>query len=414
MSKVMVIGLGPEYNYPGNLKLWGKDNTKYASNHGASLIARTLIKMFDADYIDDFSKIDEYRQQYELCVIAFATHATDWRDVSIYSNFIEKLDIPTSLFSLGIQDYTTMTGNVGSIHPSLLKILDHVSNTTKYIGVRGFHTASLLYKEGYNNVIPIGCPTLYNGLNRNLKIEKAPYFNNPVNVFHRTVTDVSKKLIENTTLLGQDFLDEVVFTDNFMDDPLTQRERANYLSHQYGELGLSLIKSNGEFYKTFDAWFDRVGKADFVFGPRLHGCISGIIQGIPALMIARDIRVKEIAGFFKIPFVPYEKVNNQSLTELYDQLDYSDFNALYPQRYDNFISFLEESGVKRYLIKDEKAPGINFTFDDLQNHKVCLYQKINDINQRLSTLEEKNKPFSIRRAAKQIPYAKAIWRIVKY
>ncbi|HLT71717.1 MAG TPA: hypothetical protein VKZ75_03665, partial [Cyclobacteriaceae bacterium] len=62
MKKVMVIGLSPVYNYPGDLDKWSSENTRFASNHGASLISRTLMKMFDADYVDDFSKVEEYRR----------------------------------------------------------------------------------------------------------------------------------------------------------------------------------------------------------------------------------------------------------------------------------------------------------------------------------------------------------------
>ena len=104
--------------------------------------------------------------------MAFATHVTDWRDVTDYADFIEKLGIPTTAFSLGIQDYSAESAAVKSLHPSLLRIFDHVRNTTGYLGVRGFFTASLLYKEGYSNVIPIGCPTMFNGMKRNLKIRK--------------------------------------------------------------------------------------------------------------------------------------------------------------------------------------------------------------------------------------------------
>src|SRR5690554_3666028 len=110
MKKVLVIGLGPEYNYPGNVKEWSSDNTKYASNHGASLISRTLLKMFDADYTSDLNNPSKYKNKYELLIIAFATHATDWRDVSPYAEFTEKLNIPTSIFSLGVQDYSSESG----------------------------------------------------------------------------------------------------------------------------------------------------------------------------------------------------------------------------------------------------------------------------------------------------------------
>ncbi len=388
MKKVMVIGLGPDYNYPEKFDKWSVENTRYASNHGASLISRTLLKMFDADFIDDFSRVEEYKKQYELCILAFATHITDWRDVSMYTDFVEKLDIPVAAFSLGIQDYTINAGNVGPLHPSLTRLLKRVSSTTRYIGVRGFHTASLLYKEGFSNVIPIGCPTLFNNLDPNLKITKKEPPTRPLNVFHSSFSDVSKSLISNISLLGQDFLDEAVFTDNLKEDIAFVRSQIRKFNKcKYGDVALESIQKSGEFVYSFDEWFHRIGKADFVFGPRLHGCIAALIQGIPAVMIARDTRVKEIADFFKIPMLTYEQARDKTLEDLWAFADFSDFNGLYARRYHNFITLLKENNILKYLVKAEQGNGFEFTFDDLQEHRVCLYQKIDNINLRLATLE---------------------------
>lgn len=384
----MVIGINPEYNYPGDYNKWKSNNTKYASNLGASMITRTLIEMFDADYISDYSKTEEYKRQYELCVIAFANHATDWRDVSPFANFIEQMDIPTALFSLGVQDYTSEAGLVGPLHPSLKRILNHVTNTTGYIGVRGFHTASLLYKEGYNNVIPVGCPTMYKGMDRNLTIKKTDDFKNPVFVFHRTFADVSTDILENVKLLGQDFLDEAVFTDNHPKDPLRKIEKNLYPVHKHGRELLALIEKNGVFHNNFKGWFQETGSSDFVFGPRLHGCISGIIQGVPSLLTARDARVKEIAAFFKIPVINYEDYKGETLQQLFDNMDYSEFNELYKRRYDNFIGFLTKTNILKYYQRDEEPKEVNFTFDDLQEYRVCLDQKIDNLNKRLLKIEK--------------------------
>lgn len=392
-KKVLVIGLEPEYNYPGDVRLWGQNNTKYASNHGASLISRTLIKMFDADYASDIENPDKYLGKYELCIIAFATHATDWRDVTLYADFIEKLNIPTALFSLGIQDYAPESGHVNRLHSSLIRILNHVTRTTKYIGVRGFHTAGLLYKEGYNNVIPIGCPTLYNGMKRNLLIEKHSKFSTPINVFHRTIAELSSKLTDNITLLGQDFLDEVIFTENFPNDVLKAEEIKNFQKLKNGNSTLENIKKNGVFFKTFDEWFGKIGSSDFVFGPRLHGCISGLIQGIPSLMLARDIRVNEIADFFKIPKVSYKKYQEESLEELYDKIDFTAFNQLYPKRYDNFTSFLTNAGIIKYYKGEVNSSEISFSFDDLQENQLAIYMSIGNLQKRLNAIEANiNKP----------------------
>ncbi|MCB9499647.1 MAG: hypothetical protein H6690_00080 [Erysipelotrichaceae bacterium] len=58
-------------------------------------------------------------------------------DVSIYTNFVERLKLPTYAFSLGVQDYSSSTSKILNIHPSMKRLLEIVSDSSKYLGVRG-------------------------------------------------------------------------------------------------------------------------------------------------------------------------------------------------------------------------------------------------------------------------------------
>ena len=75
--KTMIIGLSPEYNYPGSFEKWSSNNTYYASNHGASYICRALLRQFYADYIDDFSDIPALRNQYVCACLLFPRTSTE-------------------------------------------------------------------------------------------------------------------------------------------------------------------------------------------------------------------------------------------------------------------------------------------------------------------------------------------------
>lgn len=413
MKKVLIIGIGPDYNYPGNVQEWSSQNTKYASNHGASLIARTLMKMFDADYTNDHEHFDFHNHNYELCIICFATHATDWRDVSVYADFIEKLNLPVALFSLGVQDYTPKVGYVGSLHHSLKRILNYVTKTTKYIGVRGFHTASLLYKEGYNNVIPIGCPTLYNGLKSTLEVVKPATFSSPLNVFHRTEAELDRNLTRNVKLLGQDYQDEVVFTNNFPEDELKEAELKKYLACRNGQEVLEDIKTNGVFVRTFDEWFEHIKQSDFIFGARLHGCISGIIQGKPTVMIARDTRVNEIADFFRIPKIRYEDYAGETLQDIYNDLDYSKFNSLYPSRYANFIGFLKLAGIIDYYRGEVVEGQITFSYLDLLQNQTAIFSSIGNLQERVAKIEKALERPTLRQRLKKVSWLVKVYKKIK-
>lgn len=389
----MIIGLGPEYNYPGVLKSWLSADTKYASNHGASLISRSLSKQFNGDFIeiDEFNKVEELKNKYDQCIIAFATHITNWRDVSIYTNFIEKLKIPTYAFSLGVQDYAGATSNVLKIHPSMKKLLEIVSESSKYLGVRGNYTASILYKNGFKNVIPVGCPTVYWNLNRNLEIKKPEQINNPGIVFHRTLTQPQGiHLLDNIHLIGQDFLDEVVFTNNLEKDvELKKSELNKYTNNPHGKKGLELIKKNGVFHYSFQEWFEHLNTKDFILGARLHGCIGALIQGIPSVLLARDLRVQEIAEFFNIPVVTYDQLQSkQSVQQIFEEADYTLFNKTYKLRYDNYVKFLKENGLSSNLDTSELIDDFRFNYQDLKANLYILNSDIQEIKEQMEQFKD--------------------------
>ncbi|MDF3130398.1 polysaccharide pyruvyl transferase family protein [Kiritimatiellaeota bacterium B1221] len=387
--KTMVIGLGPEYNYPKSFDVWKNANTRYASNHGASLISKSIIDEFDADYIDDFTDIKKLRNEYDYCVLATSTHIHPNRDVTEYAEVIEKLDLPTLGFSLGIQDYHTNTGNITKIHPSVVRLLKAVGDRSEFIGVRGPYTASVLYKFGFKNVVPIGCPTLYRNGDKNFKIQKKRSYNNPLVVFHHTMFKDCIDLLKSCDFLGQDYEDEMLFTDHLDDDTLLKEYIETKYSYGSDNVLRELIKKRGKWVNTSSEWLDMVGKQDFVIGPRIHGCIAAITQGVPALLTPRDLRVLEFAEFYGLPYVPMSEVQKYSLEELYDTTNYEKFNKNFPVKYQNFLSFLSENNAPHVLNADDCTEGMTFTVRDFIASNYIACNEIEEINRKIESLDGK-------------------------
>lgn len=385
----MMIGLQPEYNYPGDYIQWQGNNTYYASNHGASLIARSIMKEFDAEPVALDRSPEELNNEYDACIIAFATHVTSGRDVSQYTSFIQRLDMPVYLFSAGVSDYSPDVMAVSDLHPSLIELLKVVSERSSMIGVRGTFTASLLLKAGFRNVFPVGCPTVYSTLQPELRIHKKDEFTNPTFVYHRTACKNLWPLFKSVRILGQDFLDEVIFTDNLSkDEVLLNYEKSQYLKFDGGEQIMHELRNRGVFVKTFSEWFEIVGKSDFVFGPRLHGCVAALIQGIPAVMLARDLRVKEIAGFYDIPFLTYKEAGTVAkLESLHEKADYSRFEDTYKQRYSNFVSFVETLGLKHNFNVSHPVSDFGLKPADHNNYVILNQEMYKALQSRLEDLE---------------------------
>ncbi len=386
--RAMMIGLGPEYNYPGDYATWRRENTRYASNHGASLISRSIAKEFSADYIDNFDNIDELKEKYDTCFIAFATHLTTWRDVSEYADIVEKLNMKTIALSLGVQDYMGSMDRVFKIHPSLKRLLTYISDRSGYVGVRGHYSASLLYKNGFRNVVPTGCPTMYWRMENNMNIQKPEKFENPILVYQKTVAGFSN-IINNATPVGQDFIDEPIFTDRLKNDTkLYQTETEWYAKQSNSKEILGIIESKGVFHETFQEWFDFVNQSDFVVGPRLHGCIAGLLLNKPAVMLARDVRVNEIAEFYNIPKYTYTELKDKSVADIFEEADYSAFNKTHAIRYSNYLKFLADNDIYDHNLKDDKShEDYVYTRDDLIVTSAIVNQDIQSLKLKMEEME---------------------------
>ena len=342
-TRTLIIGLRPEYVYPGRLEEWSVSNTLYAANFGANLICQSLIRQFNGTYVDDFSDIAHLRKNFDRCVLAFATHIHPGRDISIFADVVEKLDMPTFFLSGGISDYDSTTTGY-TIHPSVRRLLEFVSSASEWIGVRGHYTAHVLHRAGFKNVVPIGCPTLFSNLDGPIAIAKQSTFQNPIIPYHLTLSRDIPGWIADKQLLAQDFQDQAVFTDELQaDDVLQQWLRAQFENENSYNCMKEIVERNGHFEPTFDRWFSYIGQHDFVVGPRLHGCIAGLIQGIPTVMTPRDLRVREIAEFFAIPMTDYDTVKGLSFDQLYAAANYEEFNATHEVRLRSYLAFLREN-----------------------------------------------------------------------
>lgn len=351
-KKTMVIGLRPEYYYPGDLNQWSRSNTHYAANLGACFITNSLLKQFNADFVDSsrFDDIESLRKEYDTCILALATHLHPTRDISLYTNFVEKLEIKTVMLSAGITDYDEDIYFNYKLHASVFKMLEIVSERSKTIGVRGNYSAALLNRIGFNNVVAVGCPSMYWPSKENIIIHKKTIFERVLIPYHLTLAKYIPEFLEDKVLLGQDFQDEVIFTNNLENDiQLIKWLQNRFDTIESYSVMLRVVRKGGVFHREFNKWFDFIGKQDFVVGPRLHACLAALVQGVPTVMTPRDLRGKEIAEFYRLPTTTYEGLRSTPLEEIYKEADFTAFHEIYPSRYHNYISVLAENDLLHSL-----------------------------------------------------------------
>ena len=344
-KRTLIIGIKPEYDYPGKLELWWENNTRYAANLGACLITNSLIKQFDGTFVDDLSDVDRLNSEFDECVLALATHIHPKRDIWQITSAVEKLDMPTYFISGGISDYDQDNLNY-ALHPSVTRLLEIASDRSRWIGVRGYYTASILYRLGFEKVVPIGCPTFFTNLDGPLQIEKPAKPGTYVVPYHLTLSREIPDWVQGKNIVGQDFQDQVVFSNDLAEDT----RLINWLKNEFDEAGyrrmISIVEESGNWFSTFNDWFNFIGDHDFVLGPRLHGCAAGLIQRKPTVLATRDLRTREISEFFDIPTISYQELKNKSVPEVFAEVDFTAFNDTHARRYANYLCFLNENGLK--------------------------------------------------------------------
>ena len=215
---------------------------------------------------------------------------------------------------------------------------------------------------------------MYREMNPNLQVKPIEEIKNPLLVYHFT----AKKYIDQFSghdVLGQDFHDHFVFTVELNHDEALQKKviRLYGGKEKYERSITSLKQNNMLFYADFQKWYDTILEHDFVFGPRLHGCLAAIGVGRPAVLTDHDLRIREIAEFYDLPMISEEQLGKGLDKELLRSMDFSGFNKIYPLRYKNFLHFIRENklvpAVGFEALNDDNAssayPDFEFTYKDM-------------------------------------------------
>jgi hypothetical protein len=363
MSKTMVVGLTPEYVTYENNSSSDYASKLHSTNHGAAFITRSIMKIFDGDFIDINEEHDfnELRNKYSNCVVATASQLGPERDLSKLVNFIEKVDLKTFFLSGGV-DAGGKYGINYRLHPSLIRLLDICSSNGSWIGVRGDLSAYYLHKHGYKSCVPVGCPTIYsNGL---LDYDyEYPSNNENMGVpFHWAISAALINKGEKYNYIGQDIFDDELFKGNLAGSVVSKI--AKVFKKPYKEISegvMNSISSASVFPATYFDWYDLIGKQQKILSGRLHANICGLTQGVPSILVPWDMRTYELVSYLELPHVSWETLRDSDLNDVFKHVDFEGFKKRIKNCYANWISFNEENGLEVHTGKElsDLSPLVN-------------------------------------------------------
>lgn len=272
--------------------------------------------------------------------------------LDFFASLAEKYDLPVILIGIGNQ----LTAEEKP-HPSVIESLKNFAERCTSIGVRGEMTADILGKYGIKNVDVIGCPSVFSSLDPNFRVIKN---NEP---------DWKKPLAFNTELNrdGIDFLlkmrrfsPAVRFymqnETNFWYEPHPihhlaapvlslkniQERHPNITLQQFREMRAFISRTRLMFFNSAD-WQQSLRECVMSLGMRFHGNMMALLAGIPAVWVTHDNRTRELINFLRLP--TFMMSGDIDVRKIYDEADYSEFNAAYPALYRNYRDFLSKNGI---------------------------------------------------------------------
>lgn len=305
--------------------------------------------------------IENINEKYDIAILPLAnifnSHPAIVKLLEDYTKIIERFKIPVYIIGCGLQcaSYEDIDTLVNVIGGTVAKFLDAIYRTGGELALRGYATKEFLDKIMLNSAVVTGCPSVYQkGPDlqiTNLKVKEENF---------RPVINGNLKYLRKINILpvfeqykNSIYLDQDEFAQWLYFRKLSLKERNIWgLVRKKTYYGAYLLAEDRvKLLYDIPYWIGYLQNEGFSFscGSRIHGNIVAILAGVPAMVIYRDARTRELAEFLELPCCA--SLNEKSLYEEYLKADYSRFNRNFRSKYERFEKFLVSHGIS-YDISD--------------------------------------------------------------
>ncbi len=294
------------------------------------------------------------------------------------AGFIKKLKIPAIVVGVGVE--APLNYDLSHMEPrneAVRCFMDAVLEKSAIVGVRGEHTVNYLQSLGYRpekEVTAIGCPSMFcKGRDLDVDTSRIEGFYNGANSSKAGIGQA--KLPRNTRILITNNVYACDETHRFLNRVMNEYPDYIYIPQLYSEIidayygrkmTLDAFKKKPYYPIRYDrppykgdhvrivfnvpSWEDTIRGRELAAGPRLHGGIMCMLEGVPTLMFPRDTRTLEVCEYFSFAHIRQDCLTGgESLEELMNKVDFHAFARGYNQRFEHYCSFLEQNGLKHTL-----------------------------------------------------------------
>jgi polysaccharide pyruvyl transferase len=336
------------------------------SNASHRLLSRQDNEVVSNQFKTDPGKAAQINEEYDAFVIplanAFRPSFRQYLDP--LSDLVERLTIPVVVLGVGAQAGTHRNlERLDPIEQSVKRFVGAVLDRSPAIGVRGEVTAEYLQKLGFSDVEIIGCPSLFMR-GPDLRVEKSvprltrrsPVAINisPYVAEMGPISMAAYGRYPKLTYVAQDRNTLRLLLEGDV-DPKDVGQQSLLPVHQTHPL---YREDKIRFFLDPWTWLEFLGTQHFSYGSRIHGNITALLAGTPAVVLAHDSRTLELAQYHEIPHrLVTEVAPDVDPAQLYAEADFSGFNDGHLKRWETFAQFMERSGLTHIYQGGTVDPG---------------------------------------------------------
>ena len=354
---------------PADLLLKNKINTNSGNLLFYEGVVRAIYKddlQLDPFFYEDVDRLiaaaESVNAEYAAVIIPLANafRKSYMQPLRSLTRFIRAVKIPCYVIGVGMQaDKAEELASARSFDGDVKAFVDAVLEKSPMLGLRGEYTADYLRRLGYadeRHFRVIGCPSAYirgpEAVQCNPKdfadIRRASFHSKselPQDV-HAWIESGLRTMEQQAECI---FVPQILyeFWQMYFGYRRGRRMRSMAPAYYPMDKGHPLYRSGRMrgFLSARD-WIDHMGEVDLAFGSRIHGSMAAVNAGTPAIVLAADLRIEELARYHGVPFVSRAEAAQTDIRCAYARADFGAFARKYDENFRRFVSFLDDCGIE--------------------------------------------------------------------
>jgi hypothetical protein len=323
-----------------------KKSFSLTGNKGNMIHSEAVLKLFTHNHsrsvVSNISNVhrakgadftDYMRERFDCIVLSIANFIRRHQSHERLVEALKATDLPLYVFSAGMQE--PLPPDLSLLSPATVELLHLYNERAEIFALRGISTQRWLDSVGIRNTVVIGCPSLYVYPRRILSVPpisslRGKQLLTAGHVSENNISGTRKgftrgfDIIEIMQNRNADYVfqDEPFHFSELMDTPLIYDDSLNEfdsdLIREYirSKFGIDLPFRRYLLFQDVSAWRQAASNYDVYIGDRFHGGVVCLQAGRPALVIASDQRMAELAAYFGIPHTSFKEIKKHGLDKV--------------------------------------------------------------------------------------------------